>query len=185
MDKTLIIVSNRLPFVVTVNEAGEAKRSCSAGGLVTALAPLLSKSNGYWIGWAGTEFTENMTIPESSDQSSITHDIKSSQIVPIFYSDEIYKSFYNGMCNASLWPLMHSLPTLAVFKSEYWNAYIEVNNNFAMAVLDTLKKVETPKSPSVGLLDLLIIPIRIMNRLIILQTKLQIIFFVAVANRPF
>lgn len=46
MDKTLIVVSNRLPFVITVNENGETKRSSSAGGLVTALAPLVIKSNG-------------------------------------------------------------------------------------------------------------------------------------------
>ena len=45
---------------------------------------------------------------------------------------------------------MHSLPTLAVFKSEYWNAYIEVNNNFAVAVLDTLKKIEAQNQNSLA-----------------------------------
>lgn len=146
MVKPLIIVSNRLPFVVSIDEkTGEAKRSNSAGGLVTALAPLVAKTQGYWIGWAGNECTEEMVIPESSDPSSITHDIKSSQIVPIFYTDDIYKSFYNGMCNATLWPLMHSLPTLAVFDAEYWNAYLEVNTNFAQAALETLKTVDSIK----------------------------------------
>ena len=146
MVRSLIIVSNRLPFVVTVDEkTGEAKRSNSAGGLVTALAPLVAKTQGYWIGWAGNESTEEMIIPESTDSSSITHDIKSSQIVPIFYTDEIYKSFYNGMCNASLWPLMHSLPTLAVFNADFWNAYLEVNSNFARAALETLKRADSVK----------------------------------------
>lgn len=144
MNRKLLIASNRLPFVVTADEkTGESKRSNSAGGLVTALAPLVAKTQGYWIGWAGTELTESMSIPESTDPTSITHGIKSSQIVPIFYTDEIYKSFYNGMCNASLWPLMHSLPPLAVFEADSWNAYLDVNANFARAALETIKKIES------------------------------------------
>ena len=143
----LIIASNRLPFVVKIDEkTGESQRSNSAGGLVTALAPLVAKTQGYWIGWAGTELTNTMNIPESNDPASITHGIKSDQIVPIFYTDEIYKSFYNGMCNAAIWPLMHSLPTLAVFNSEAWNAYLEVNANFAQAALETIKKIESAQN---------------------------------------
>lgn len=139
--KPIIVVSNRLPFVVTVDENGNPSRSTSAGGLVTALAPLVIKSNGFWVGWAGNDFTESMKIPESSDPTSISHGIKSSQIVPIFYSEEVYKSYYNGMCNASLWPLMHSLPTQALFKADYWNSYVEVNNSFANATLNSLRNL--------------------------------------------
>jgi trehalose-6-phosphate synthase len=145
MDKTLIIASNRLPFVVKMDDkksGGEPKRGHSAGGLVTALAPLVAKTGGYWIGWAGTEFREDMLVPESTDPTSITHDIKSSQIVPIHYTNDVYQNFYNGMCNASLWPLMHSLPILTVFKSEFWNAYVDVNVRFAHAALNTIKDLD-------------------------------------------
>ena len=156
MDRIPIIVSNRLPFVVSIDEkTGEAKRSNSAGGLVTALAPLVAKTQGYWIGWAGNELTEEMSIPESSDSTSITHDIKSSQIVPVFYTDEIYKSFYNGMCNASLWPLMHSLPILTVFKSHFWNAYMEVNTNYASTILELIKKLVAHNSEVRNIIEFL------------------------------
>jgi trehalose 6-phosphate synthase/phosphatase len=143
--RNLIVVSNRLPFVVNVDEKGNAVRCNSAGGLVTALTPLVAKSNGYWIGWAGNNLTEGMPLPEPSEANSHTLEIKNEQIVPIFYSDEIYRLFYNGMCNASLWPLMHSLPTFSVFRADYWNAYLEVNTNFANAALDVLKKTDEEK----------------------------------------
>lgn len=138
--RSIVVASNRLPFVISIDENGNAKRCDSAGGLVTALAPMVIKSNGFWIGWAGSNFTESMTLPESDDSTSISYGLKSSQIVPIMVSDETFKAYYNGMCNASLWPLMHSLPTLAVFKSEQWNAYLEVNQNFANAALEAIKK---------------------------------------------
>jgi trehalose 6-phosphate synthase/phosphatase len=84
---------------------------------------------------------ESTVVPESNDPASISHGIRSSQIVPIYFNEETYKLFYNGMCNATLWPQMHSLPTFTVFKSEYWNAYLDVNSNFAHAGLLTLKKM--------------------------------------------
>ena len=144
--KSLIIVSNRLPFVVNTDENGKSTRINSAGGLVTALTPLVIKSNGYWIGWAGKELTEGMPIPESDDVTSIAHELKSSQIVPIYFSDETYKTFYNGMCNASLWPLLHSLPTHSIFCTAYWNSYVEVNTSFSNACLETLKKCQDETS---------------------------------------
>lgn len=139
--RSLILVSNRLPFVVNTDENGKVTRINSAGGLVTALTPLVIKSNGFWIGWAGKELTESMPIPESDDETSIAHELKSSQIVPIFFTDETYSNYYNGMCNASLWPLLHSLPTHSNFCTANWNSYVEVNTKFSHACLETLKKI--------------------------------------------
>ena len=43
----LIVVSNRLPFVLVRDEESETlKRKASAGGLVTAVAPVVVKSGG-------------------------------------------------------------------------------------------------------------------------------------------
>ena len=47
---------------------------CSAGGLVTAVAPVVIECDGVWVGWTGiSDFSENDTIPESKpDDSSPT-----------------------------------------------------------------------------------------------------------------
>ena len=47
------------------------------------------------------------------------------------------------MCNASLCPLLHSLPTHSEFSSQYWNSYVEVNSTFANTCFDTLKKLNS------------------------------------------
>ena len=143
--KQIILVSNRLPFVVCRDpETGKQRRSsCAAGGLITALMPLITRSNAYWVGWAeGLEPADESganpipagTNPKSLDfylKSSTTNDMILQQqlpktsyiklfccflmlenIVPIFYDANTFNLFYNGMCNASLWPLMHSLTTV-------------------------------------------------------------------------
>ena len=49
----LVVVSNRLPFAITRDEAGEWKVEPGSGGLVTALRPVLQDRGGRWIGWSG------------------------------------------------------------------------------------------------------------------------------------
>ena len=43
---SLIVVSNRLPFVLRKKEDGTLYRTSSAGGLVTAVAPVMVQSGG-------------------------------------------------------------------------------------------------------------------------------------------
>src|SRR5215475_982745 len=54
----IIVVSNRLPLTLKKTEQGwDTVRS--AGGLASAMNPLLSKTGGEWIGWAGDSGAEN------------------------------------------------------------------------------------------------------------------------------
>jgi trehalose-6-phosphate synthase len=48
----LIVVSNRLPLTLQKTEEGW-KTVRSSGGLASAMNPLLGKTGGDWIGWAG------------------------------------------------------------------------------------------------------------------------------------
>ena len=43
---SMIVVSNRLPFVLVRHEDGSLTRKSSAGGLVTAVAPVVVQCNG-------------------------------------------------------------------------------------------------------------------------------------------
>ena len=188
--KSLIIVSNRLPFIVSNNEDGTSNRVNSAGGLVTALTPLVINSNGFWIGWAGKELCETMSIPESDDATSIAHNLKSSQIVPIYFEEETYKNYYNGMCNASLWPLLHSLPTHTIFSSSYWSSYVEVNTTFSNACLETLKKISSKSSETIDVhknnlvwihdYHLLMLPMMLKNKIDDAGISCRIAFFLHV-----
>ncbi|VEN53189.1 unnamed protein product, partial [Callosobruchus maculatus] len=69
---SMIVVSNRLPFVLIRDKDGKLKRRASAGGLVTAVAPVVINGNGLWVGWPGIHLEDpNEPIPES-DPTDIT-----------------------------------------------------------------------------------------------------------------
>ncbi|MEA1969308.1 MAG: hypothetical protein U9N77_13965, partial [Thermodesulfobacteriota bacterium] len=56
----IIIVSNRLPLILKKSGDGKIEVSKGAGGLVTAMAPVLKNRNGIWIGWPGYVHKENV-----------------------------------------------------------------------------------------------------------------------------
>ncbi|XP_050537027.1 uncharacterized protein LOC126903096 isoform X1 [Daktulosphaira vitifoliae] len=139
----LIVVSNRLPFVLAKNAEGQLIRKQSAGGLVTAVAPVVVECNGTWIGWSGLfDFKPGTSIPESdpSDKAP-TAGLKSNQIIPVHIEKDEFEEFYNGCCNGTFWPLFHSMPDRANFVSKDWRTYCKVNEKFAECTLNALRNV--------------------------------------------
>jgi trehalose 6-phosphate synthase len=49
----LIVVSNRLPVALSRTEQGQVQVKPGAGGLITALAPVVRDNGGLWVGWSG------------------------------------------------------------------------------------------------------------------------------------
>ena len=122
---SLIVVSNRLPFVLRRHEHDNSLyRKPSAGGLVTAVAPVMVQAGGLWVGWPGIHLNEDDKIPESDlDDTSPTAGLKSKQILPINLEREDHELYYNGCCNATLWPLFHSMTDRTIFNEKFWLAY--------------------------------------------------------------
>lgn len=138
----LIVVSNRLPFVLNRKADGSLERKQSAGGLVTAVAPVVIECKGLWIGWSGIhDLTLEDKIPEAdpSDKAP-TAGLLSDQVIPVIVEEKVFEKYYNGCCNGTLWPLFHSMPDRAVFKADTWKAYSSVNEEFAKCTLRALRK---------------------------------------------
>ncbi|MDQ4503991.1 trehalose-6-phosphate synthase [Sinomonas sp. ASV322] len=114
-----LVVANRLP----VDRAnGGWKRS--PGGLVTALAPIMEKSDGAWVGWVG-----------SPDEEIEPFEHAGMALIPVDLSTSEVELYYEGFSNATLWPLYHDVIAPPEFHRTWWDAYRRVNERFAVAVL--------------------------------------------------
>ncbi|GAB7024349.1 alpha,alpha-trehalose-phosphate synthase (UDP-forming) [Salidesulfovibrio brasiliensis] len=127
--RRLVVVSNRLPVALKQID-GEWTVQGGAGGLVTALAPVLKNRGGLWIGWDGAsgagEDSQRLLDDFSADAG---YDLKS---VPL--SEEDVQKYYFGFSNEIIWPLFHDLQTRCRFDPEYWRSYLDVNFRFAETV---------------------------------------------------
>jgi trehalose 6-phosphate synthase/phosphatase len=138
--RRLIVVSNRLPFQL-LEKNGQAVLKESDGGLVSALKSYFERSGHgdvdakWWIGSA--EF------PEKRWQKFLKQDTNGSgdsfQVEPIFVESKTYNRYYNGFCNATLWPLFHYFPSFVEFDEATFKSYEEVNRVFAEKLLTFLK----------------------------------------------
>ncbi|XP_071055913.1 uncharacterized protein [Onthophagus taurus] len=139
---SMIVVANRLPFVLQKKD-GKLVRKASAGGLVTAVAPVVIKGNGLWVGWPGIHLDDpNTPIPESDpNDMSPTAGLKSNKVVVVRIEPKMFDSYYNGCCNATFWPLFHSMPDRASFQLEHWKNYITANKTFADCAIIALRSL--------------------------------------------
>jgi trehalose 6-phosphate synthase/phosphatase len=127
MEKSrLVIVSNRLPFVLK-KQNGEMKLIPGSGGLVTAMAPILRHRGGVWVGWPG----------EASNGEALKQLVEQAQeqegfiYAAVFLTQEEIDGYYKGFSNEIIWPLFHDLQHLCHFVPNYWRMYQQVNSKFA------------------------------------------------------
>ncbi len=122
----LVIVANRLPVDRVTDPDGATSWRRSPGGLVSALAPVMTSQDGAWIGWPGDV---------GADLRPFEHE--GMTLVPVSMSTEEYEEYYEGFSNATLWPLYHDVVAKPAFHREWWEAYVTVNRRFAAAAAES------------------------------------------------
>ncbi len=117
----LFIVANRLP-VHRVGRGPGAHWAESAGGLVTALGPVLRDRTGAWVGWTGAA---------GKAPRPFRHNGLYMRPVPL--SEWEVDVYYHQMCNRTFWPLYHDAIRTPEFEHKWWRPYVQVNERFARA----------------------------------------------------
>jgi len=139
LQKRLILVSNRLPYHLQERH-NKVTLHQSDGGLVTALKSYFESeviqddfSEKIWLGSA--DFPEKRWIKYQTQSAEATY----FKIEPIFIDARIYNKYYNGFCNATLWPLFHYFPSYVVYENETFRCYEEVNKLMADQLISIYK----------------------------------------------
>ena len=128
----LIVVSNRAPCVHSQTGDGvHAQRP--AGGLVTALAAVLSKEGGCWIAH-GSGTADRATV-DANDHVLPAHLDAPYRLRRLWLSDAEVAGYYDGLANEALWPLCHRTGVAPTFRLADWSHYVAVNRRFADAVI--------------------------------------------------
>lgn len=131
----LVVVSNRLPFLLTRTNGRWALKP-GGGGLVSALAPVLRNRGGMWIGWPGSAENE---IPDIDQVLANATRDSGYTLKPVMLNPEEKEKFYQGFSNEIIWPLFHDLQSHCNFDPSYWRVYEEVNRKFAAIVARNYK----------------------------------------------
>ena len=125
----LVVVSNRVSI-----PDGESR----AGGLAVALNALMEREGGLWFGWSGRTATDAAAqrTPQLARHGSV-------QYATVDLAPDELEFYYNGFSNATLWPLLHSLPEQMRFDRGSLQAYRAVNERLGEVLLPLLRAGDT------------------------------------------
>ncbi|MEW6719922.1 MAG: trehalose-6-phosphate synthase [Thermodesulfobacteriota bacterium] len=143
----LILVSNREPYM-HVKDGRNVKCIVPAGGLVTALDPVMRACDGLWIAHGGGDADREAVDPE--DRLRVPPEEPAYTLRRIWLTKEEEDGYYYGFANEGLWPLCHITHTRPTFRLEDWTFYRKVNERFAQALL---KEIEGETSPLILIQD--------------------------------
>lgn len=128
--KRLIVVSNRLPYVLEKQNGDKWTLRPGSGGLVSALLPVLRDRGGVWIGWPGPA----KDVPGVAEIFREASRGAGYALRPLSLTQEEVDNYYHGYSNECVWPLFHDFQSRCQFNPEYWHAYVKVNRKFAEAL---------------------------------------------------
>lgn len=139
--KTLFVVSNREPYM-HIKQGRQVACIIPAGGLVTALDPILRACEGMWIAHGSGEADR-----ETSDKQSklrVPPEEPVYALKRVWLTKEEEEGYYYGFSNEGLWPLCHITHTRPIFRLDDWIQYQKVNEKFAKALLEEIESEEAP-----------------------------------------
>jgi alpha,alpha-trehalose-phosphate synthase [UDP-forming] len=131
--KKLIIVSNREPYVHQYHD-GKIVCVSPAGGLTSALKPVISAAGGTWVAQATGSADRETASP--SGVVNVPPENPAFTLRRLWIPAELQHDYYEGLANQALWPLCHNVYQRPQFREADWRAYRRVNEMFAQAVLD-------------------------------------------------
>lgn len=140
-DRPIFVLSNAEPYVHS-KQGGRIEWSVPAGGVITAIEPVMEACEGVWIaqgsGGADKESADKegkLKVPPEEPRYTLKR---------VFLSPKERKGYYDGVSNEALWPLCHLAHVRPQFRAEDWVEYRKVNALFAKSLLDEIRHLERP-----------------------------------------
>lgn len=138
LDRPLIVLSNREPYE-HVHKANRIQVRFPAGGLVSALDPILRRTHGTWVAWASGN--ADRTVADDFGRVPVPPDEPAYTLRRVWLSESDVEGFYLGFANSALWPLCHLFVSMVDIRRSDWESYERANRLFAAAVGQEAERV--------------------------------------------
>ncbi len=139
--KKLFLISNREPYM-HIRDGRSIRCIVPAGGLVTALDPVMRICDGVWIAHGSGE--ADREIVDSGSKVRVPPEEPAYTLKRVWLTRDEEDGYYYGFSNEGLWPLCHITHTRPIFRLEDWVSYQRVSEIFAEALIEEIAREESP-----------------------------------------
>ncbi|MEJ2745755.1 MAG: trehalose-6-phosphate synthase, partial [bacterium] len=123
---------NRQPYV-HVHQKGQIACRRGAGGVITALDPVMKACGGMWVAFGNGD--ADRKVSDQDGKIRVPPDNPEYTLKRVWLTKDEEVGYYYGYSNESLWPLCHTVFNRPAFRKEDWDYYVKVNEKFADAIL--------------------------------------------------
>jgi alpha,alpha-trehalose-phosphate synthase [UDP-forming] len=134
-DARFVVVSNREPYIHVFNE-GRVEWMRPASGMATGLEPVMRATGGLWVAH-GSGSADGEVVDEKG-RVAVPPDDPKFTLKRVWLTKEEEEGYYYGFANETMWPLCHVVYVRPTFDPRDWEAYRQVNEKFAQAVLQEI-----------------------------------------------
>ncbi len=133
----ILVLSERLPIRLTRDGGAGWRAAPVRSALASALAPVLRRRRGVWIGCPDVAEEE---VPGMRKVLAGAIQEGGYTLRPVALSAQEKHDACAGFSGEVLWPLFHDMPQECRFERAYWQAYGKVCRKFARAAARTLAR---------------------------------------------
>src|SRR5688500_11954253 len=132
--RRFIVVSNREPYEHACEEVtGNVVARRPAGGLTSALDPMMQAIAGDWVAWGSGD--ADREVSDADGRIRVPPEDPRYTLHRVWLDQRDIEEYYLGYSNQVLWPLCHLRPALTRIRARHWERYQKVNARFAVAAL--------------------------------------------------
>lgn len=132
-ERLFVVASNREPYIHSLVD-GKLKCSMPAGGLTSALDPMMRACGGTWVAHGSGE--GDWEVVDKRGRTQVPPENPRYILRRVKLTGEQEQGYYYGFSNEALWPLCHMAYEKPVFNETDWQTYADVNRIFADCILD-------------------------------------------------
>ncbi|MBI2612630.1 trehalose-6-phosphate synthase [Candidatus Kaiserbacteria bacterium] len=140
-NRPIFVLSNAEPYVHT-KVKNTVEWTVPAGGVVTAIEPVMEACGGTWIAHGSGDADKKTADAEG--KLKVPPEEPKYTLKRIWLTPKEVAGYYNGFSNEALWPLCHMAHVRPQFRKEDWHEYKKVNGLFAKTLLQEVRHLERP-----------------------------------------
>ncbi|PIR84109.1 trehalose-6-phosphate synthase [Candidatus Kaiserbacteria bacterium CG10_big_fil_rev_8_21_14_0_10_51_14] len=140
-DRPIFVLSHGEPYVAT-KVKNEIEWRVPAGGVITAIEPVMEACGGTWIAYGGGNADKETA--DAQGKLKVPPDEPRYTLKRVWLTPKEFNGYYNGFSNDALWPLCHMAHVRPQFRKENWGEYRKVNGLFAKTLLEEIRNIERP-----------------------------------------
>lgn len=136
--KRLYIASSKLPVTISVTSES-IDIEPEGGSRLTGLEKFHDEQNAWWVGCTG-----NDDYYYSSDEKEfLSKRLLDHKCTAVFPEISDYRKHLHGFSRNTLWPLFHYFRENAEYNIDEWEAYVNVNRNYAETICALMGENDT------------------------------------------